>query len=49
MLNLPNKMMSPCAVAVFNTRLPDTHPDFVKIFWEVEEGAEYLTFLRKLK
>ena len=49
MLNLPNKMMSPCAVAVFNTRLPDTHPDFIKIFWEVEEGAEYLTFLRKLK
>ena len=49
MLNLPNKMMSPCAVAVFNTRLPDTHPDFIKIFWEVEEGAEYLNFLRKKK
>ena len=49
MLNMPNKMMSPCAVAVFNTRLPDTHPDFIKIFWEVQEGAEYLKFLRKLK
>jgi hypothetical protein len=41
--------MSPGAVAIFNTRLPDTHPDFTKIFWEVEEGAEYLTFLRKKK
>ena len=49
MLNMPNRMMSPCAVAVFNTRLPDTHPDFTKIFWEVEEGADYLTFLRKKK
>jgi hypothetical protein len=49
MLNMPNRMMSPCAVAVFNTRLPDIHPDFTKIFWEVEEGADYLTFLRKKK
>jgi predicted RNA-binding Zn-ribbon protein involved in translation (DUF1610 family) len=49
MLNLPNKMMSPCAVAVFNTFLPETHPDFIKIFWEVQEGADYLTFLRKKK
>lgn len=45
-LNLPNKMMSPCAVVVFNTKLPDIHPDFIKIFWEVEEGADYLRFLR---
>ena len=45
-LNLPNKMMSPCAVAVINTNLEDTHPDFIKIFWEVKEGAEYLRFLR---
>jgi hypothetical protein len=48
-LNLPNKMMSPCAVAVFNTNVKDTHPDFVKIFWNVKEGADYLTFLRNEK
>ena len=48
-LNLPNKMLSPCAVAVFNTYLPDTHPDFIKIFWEVEQGADYLTWLRNAK
>jgi|TARA_X000000368_G_C23000242_1_gene698618 hypothetical protein len=45
-LNLPCKMMSACAVAVFNTNLTEDHPDFIKIFWEVEEGAEYLNFLR---
>jgi hypothetical protein len=49
MLNLPKQMMSPCAVAVFNTHLDDSHPDFIKIFWEVEEGCDYLTFLRKKK
>jgi len=49
MLNLPNKMMSPCAVVVFNTRLDDKHPDFIKVFWEVEEGADYLTYLRGKK
>ena len=48
-LNLPCKMMSACAVAVFNTELPDSHPDFIKIFWEVEEGADYLNYLRSKK
>ncbi len=48
-LNLPCKMMSACAVAVFNTELPDSHPDFIKIFWEVQEGADYLNFLRSKK
>ena len=48
-LNLPCKMMSACAVAVFNTHLTEDHPDFIKIFWEVEEGAEYLNFLRNKK
>ena len=38
---------SPCAVAVINTRLPDTHPDLIKIFWSPTEGADYLTWLRK--
>ena len=49
MKNMPNKMMSPCAVAVFNTHLPDTSSDFIKIFWEAEAGADYLKYLRSKK
>lgn len=37
---------SPCAVTVINTELPETHPDLVKVFWDPEEGAQYLTWLR---
>ena len=29
-----------------NPLLPDDHPDMVKVWWEPEEGAEYLTWLR---
>ena len=39
--------LSPCAVTVINPRLPATHPDMVKVFWEPEEGADYLTYLRQ--
>ncbi len=48
-LNLPNKMMSPCAVAVINTKLNEKHGDFIKIFWDVQEGSNYLTWLRNEK
>ena len=48
-LNLPNKMLSPCACVILNTHVEDTHPDFIKVFWEVEEGADYLTWLRAKK
>lgn len=34
--------LSPCAVTVFNTMLPDTHPDMVKVYWDADEGAEAL-------
>jgi hypothetical protein len=44
-----NKMLSPCACAVFDTNLPDTHPDFIKIFWDLEAGTEYLNYLRSRK
>lgn len=40
---------SPCAIAVINTRLPEAHPDLIKIFWEPAEGAAYLTWLRNRK
>lgn len=48
-LNLPNKMMSPCAVAVINTNITEFDGDFIKIFWNVKEGADYLTYLRSEK
>jgi hypothetical protein len=38
--------LSPCALTTINPLLPPTHPDMIKIFWEPEEGAEYLTWLR---
>ena len=41
--------LSPCAVTIINPALNDNHPDLVKVFWEPEEGARYLTYLRKKK
>jgi hypothetical protein len=38
---------SPCAVTVINTKLPEMHPDLIKVFWDPEEGAAYLSWLRK--
>ena len=38
--------LSPCAVTTINPLLPPSHPDMVKVWWEPEEGAEYLTWLR---
>ena len=34
-------------LTTINPLLPDNHPDMVKVWWEPEEGAEYLTWLRK--
>ena len=39
-------MMSPSAVAVINTKLDEKHGDFIKIFWDIKQGAEYLAWLR---
>jgi len=41
--------LSPCAVTIINPALNDNHPDFIKVFWEPEIGADYLTYLRKKK
>jgi hypothetical protein len=38
--------LSPCALAVINPDLPPEHPDLVKIWWDPEEGADYLRRLR---
>jgi hypothetical protein len=39
--------LSPCAVTVINPGLPEQHPDMVKVFWEPEVAAEYLTWARQ--
>jgi hypothetical protein len=41
-----DQSLSPCAVTVINPDLPQTHPDLIKIFWDSEEGADYLKFKR---
>jgi hypothetical protein len=39
--------LSPCALTTINPALPPDHPDLVKVWWDPEEGADYLTFLRR--
>jgi hypothetical protein len=39
--------LSPCALTTINPALPPDHPDLVKVWWDPEEGANYLTFLRR--
>lgn len=41
-----DQTLSPCAVTVIDPRLPPTHPGLVKVFWDAEEGADYLTWSR---
>jgi hypothetical protein len=43
---LRDQSLSPCAVTVLDPKLPETHPDLVKVFWDPNEGAEFLTFKR---
>ncbi len=38
--------LSPCCVTTINPALPGSHPDLVKVWWEPEEGADYLRYLR---
>lgn len=39
--------LSPCVLTTINPNLPPHHPDMVKVWWEPEEGADYLGFLRR--
>jgi hypothetical protein len=41
-----DQSISACAVTIVNTTLEETNGDFVKVFWDAEEGAAYLTDLR---
>lgn len=39
--------LGPGCLLVIDPRLPDTHPDLVKPFWDPVEGAEFLAWKRK--
>ncbi|WP_175952861.1 hypothetical protein [Burkholderia sp. BCC0405] len=43
---LRDQHLSPCAVTIIDPDLPATHPDLIKVFWDAEEGADYLKFKR---
>lgn len=38
--------LSPSAVTVVNTHLPESDPSFITVWWNPEEEADYLRFLR---
>lgn len=38
--------LGPACVTVIDPRLPDDHPDLIKVFWCPFEGAEFLKWLR---
>lgn len=39
--------LSPCVLTTINPDLPPEHPDLVKVWWDPQEGADYLTYLRR--
>lgn len=42
-----DQSLSPCAFVVIDPDLDDAHPDLVKVFWDPQEGAEFLAWRRK--
>lgn len=44
--NLRDQNLSPCALTVIDPRLPPTHPDLLKVYWDPAEGADFLTWTR---
>lgn len=42
-----DQTLSPCALTTIDPRLPPTHPDLVKVWWDPFEGAEWLRFKRR--
>jgi hypothetical protein len=45
----PDQAFGPCCVTVIDPKLPNAHPDLVKVFWDPFEGADYLNFKRSKK
>jgi len=42
-----DQRISPAAFTVIDPALPDTHPDMIKLFWDPQEGVEFLQWLRQ--
>ena len=40
--------LSPCVVTVIDPTLPEESPDMIKVFWDPEVAAKYLTWRRSL-
>lgn len=43
---LRDQHLSPCALVTINPALGNAHPDLLKLWWNPEEGADYLDWLR---
>lgn len=41
-----DRTLSPGCMTVIDPTLPTEHPDVVKVFWDAEEGADFLTWKR---
>jgi hypothetical protein len=41
-----DQRLGPAAMTVIDPRLPETHPDMLKVWWCPEEGADYLAMIR---
>jgi hypothetical protein len=41
-----DQSLGPACLTVIDPRLPETHPDLIKPFWDPEEGADFLRYLR---
>ena len=46
---LRDQNLGPACVTVIDPRLPPTHPDLIKVFWDPFEGAAFLTWKRNRK
>lgn len=44
-----DQSLSPACMTVINPDLPADHPDMVKVFWDPEQGLEYVKWKRKRK
>lgn len=42
-----DQSLGPAAMTVIDPELADDHPDLVKVFWDPDEGADYLKFKRQ--
>lgn len=45
--NLRDQMISPSALTVIDPNKPPSNPDRCKVFWDADEGVDYLKFKRR--